>query len=297
MTTRERQAGVVSKTWTFFEEAWHEGNVPIMGPRTHGAWLGSSVFDGARAFEGVTPDLDLHCARVNASAAAFLLKPVVAVSRWIELAYAGIKKFDRNAELYIRPMYWADSGMGGGVRFDPETTRWCLTIYEAPMPIPTGSSITLSPYRRPAPECAPTLAKAGCLYPNNSRAMIEAHGRGFDNCLLRDLNGNIAELANANIFMAKDGIVCTPIPNDTFLDGITRQRIIGLLRRARVIIREESLRYADFLDADEIFSSGNYAKVAPITRIDDRQLPVGPMYRLAREFYWTFAHSRVGVFA
>ena len=57
-----------SKTWTFFEGDWREGNIPIMGPRTHAAWLGSSVFDGARAFEGVTPDLDLHCARVNRSA-------------------------------------------------------------------------------------------------------------------------------------------------------------------------------------------------------------------------------------
>jgi branched-chain amino acid aminotransferase len=290
MTNNVREARGISKTWTFFEDAWHEGNVPIMGPRTHGAWLGSSVFDGARAFEGVTPDLDRHCARINASATAFLLKPVVSTSRWIELAHAGVERFDKNAELYIRPMYWPESGTGGGVRFDPDTTRWCLTIYEAPMPKPTGNSITLSPYRRPAPESAPTLAKAGCLYPNNARALIEAHGRGFDNCLLRDLNGNVAELANANVFMAKDGIVFTPSPNGTFLDGITRQRVIGLLRNAGVTVTETALSYADFLGADEIFSSGNYAKLAPVIRIDGRQLQPGPIYRLARELYWSFAH-------
>jgi branched-chain amino acid aminotransferase len=282
---------MISKTWTFFEEAWHEGNVPIMGPRTHGAWLGSSVFDGARAFEGVMPDLDRHCARVNASAIALLLKPVVHTSRWIELAHEGIKRFDRDAELYIRPMYWAESGFGGGVRFDPETTRWCLTIYEAPMPTPTGNSITLSPYRRPAADSAPTLAKAGCLYPNNSRAMIEAQGRGFDNCLLRDPDGHIAELANANIFMAKDEIVFTPLPNGTFLDGITRQRVIGLLRDAGVAVRETMLTYGDFQSADEIFSTGNYVKLAPVIRIDDRKLRPGPLYRLARELYWSFAHN------
>src|ERR1700743_2177486 len=88
-----------SKTLTFFEDAWHEGNVPIMGARTHGAWLGTSVFDGARAFEGVTPDLDLHCARVNKSATAMGLKPVVSTADWIALTREGLKRFEANAEL------------------------------------------------------------------------------------------------------------------------------------------------------------------------------------------------------
>ena len=96
-----------SQTWTFFEGDWHEGNVPIMGPRTHAAWLGSTVFDGARAFEGVAPDLDRHCARVNQSAVNFKLKPVVDTETWLGLAREGIARFDANAELYIRPMYWA----------------------------------------------------------------------------------------------------------------------------------------------------------------------------------------------
>jgi len=108
-----------SQTWTFFEGDWHEGNVPIMGPRTHAAWLASTVFDGARAFEGVAPDLDRHCARVNQSAFNFKLKPVVDTATWLELAREGIARFDANAELYIRPMYWAQTGSGGGVLFDP----------------------------------------------------------------------------------------------------------------------------------------------------------------------------------
>ncbi len=92
-----------------------------MGARTHAAWLGTSVFDGARAFEGVTPDLDLHCARVNESAKAMCLKPFVAAETWIGLAREGLKRFERNAELYIRPMYWAEGGAPGGVvRPDPE---------------------------------------------------------------------------------------------------------------------------------------------------------------------------------
>ena len=280
-----------SRTWTFFEGAWHEGNVPIMGPRTHGAWLCSSVFDGARAFEGVTPDLDLHCARVNASARSFMLKPVVTQETWLGLAREGVARFGPGAELYIRPMYWAEAGFGGGVKFDPESTRWCLCIYEAPMPKPTGNAITLSPFRRPTRECAPLEAKAGCLYPNNARALLEAEARGFGNCLLCDMLGNVAELANSNIFMAKDGVVYTPAPNGTFLDGVTRRRVIGLLRGAGVTVLETSLTYADFLAADEIFSSGNFAKVAPIIRIDDRNLKPGPVYERARRLYWDFAHS------
>src|SRR5476649_609792 len=101
-----------SQTWTFFEGNWHEGNVPIMGPRTHAAWLGSTVFDGARAFEGVAPDLDRHCARVNQSAINFKLKPVVDTETWLGLAREGIARFDAKAELYIRPMYWAQTGSG-----------------------------------------------------------------------------------------------------------------------------------------------------------------------------------------
>jgi branched-chain amino acid aminotransferase len=280
-----------SQTWTFFEGAWHEGNVPIMGPRTHAAWLASTVFDGARAFEGVAPDLDRHCARVNQSAIHFKLKPLVDSETWLELAREGIALFAPDAELYIRPMYWAQNGSGGGVLFDAETTNWCLCLYVAPMPQPTGVAITLSPFRRPSGETAPVDAKAACLYPNNSRALIEAQARGFGNCLLLDLLGNVTEFGNSNVFMARDGVVHTPSPNGTFLNGITRQRVIDLLRGDGVSVVESTLSYANFLGADEIFSTGNFAKVAPVIRIDDRPLQPGPFYRRARKLYWEFAHA------
>jgi branched-chain amino acid aminotransferase len=281
-----------SKTWTFFEDDWHEGNVPIMGARTHAAWLGTSVFDGARAFEGVTPDLDLHCARINASAKTMYLKPVVKSQQWADLVSEGIKRFDKDAALYIRPMYWAEEGSARGlVQPDPDSTRWCLTLFVAPMPQPAGNSITLSPFRRPTRECAPVEAKAGCLYPNNGRALIEARARGFDNCLMCDMLGNVAEMGTANIFMVRDGVVFTPEANGTFLAGITRARVIMLLRAAGAQVVEMTLRYSDFQSADEIFSSGNYSKVSPVTRIDERILQPGPVYGRARELYWEFAHA------
>ncbi|MBG1233866.1 branched-chain amino acid aminotransferase [Aestuariivirga litoralis] len=285
-------ASAITKTWTYFEGQWQEGNVKILGVRSHAAWLGSTIFDGARAFEGVTPDLDLHLARVNRSAENFQLKAKVPHQQWMDLAADGIAKFGTKPELYIRPMYWAEAGMaGGGVRYDPESTNWALCIHEAPMTKPTGASVTLSPFRRPTAENAPVDAKAGCLYPNNARAIIEAEQRGFSNCLLRDMLGNVAETANSNVFMVKDGVVYTPAANGTFLAGITCSRMIGLLRDAGYEVKEDMLRYKAFQDADELFTCGNFAKVSPITRIDERELQPGPVYTKARELYWKFAHK------
>ncbi|MGC2749007.1 MAG: branched-chain amino acid aminotransferase [Pseudolabrys sp.] len=280
-----------SKTWTFYEGDWHEGNLPIMGVRDHATWLCSSVFDGARTFEGVSPDLDLHCERVNASAQTMHLNPVLSTGTWLELVRDGIKRFDKEAALYIRPMYWAEHGGALLIAPDPQSTKWCLSVYEAPMRKPDGFSITLSPYRKPSLECMPVNAKAGCLYPNNARALIETQARGFGNCVVLDLFGNVAELATANIFIGKDGVVFTPAPNGTFLNGITRQRVIKLLREAGVSVVETTLSYRDIQNADEIFSSGNYSKVMPVNRIEERSLQPGPLYRKARELYWDYAHA------
>ena len=156
---------------------------------------------------------------------------------------------------------------------------------------PKGFSVTLSPFRRPTQDTMPVDAKAGCLYPNNSRALFDVHARGFDNAIVCDTLGNVAELATSNIFMAKDGVVLTPIANGTFLAGITRKRVIGLLRDSGVNVVEKTLAYKDFAAADEIFSTGNYSKVVPVTRIDERQLSPGPFYTQARKLYWEFAHS------
>jgi branched-chain amino acid aminotransferase len=280
-----------SQTFTFLDGEWLEGNHPIVGPRTHGFWLGSSVFDGARAFEGVTPDLDKHCARLNRSAQSMSLKPTMSVEAMLELAREGVKKFSPGAELYIRPMYWPEQSGATTVPPDPDSTRFCLCIYEAPIPAPTGASITRSPYAKPLAVTMPIEAKAGCLYPNNARALMEARARGFDNCLMCDMLGNVAELATANIFMAKDGVVMTPMANGTFLNGVTRQRVLALLRADGVDAREATLSFADFDGADEIFVVGNYSKVTPVRRIDGRDLQPGPYFRRARKLYWEFAHA------
>ena len=279
-----------SETYTFLDGQWIEGNTPFIGARTHAFWLGSSVFDGARAFEGVAPDIERHLARVNRSAKTMWLNPIKSVEEMTQIAWDGIKKFKPSAELYIRPMYWAEEGGVGSVPPKPDSTRFCLSVYEAALPKPTGVSITRGRFHKPLAMTMPIDAKAGCLYPNNARALMEARTRGFDNCLMPDMLGNVAELATANVFLAKDGVVFTPAANGSFLNGVTRQRVISLLGAD---VREATLRFEDFDAADEIFVVGNYGKVTPVSRIEGRDLQPGPMFRRARQAYWDFAHSRV----
>ena len=281
----------LSPTFTFVDGEWLEGNPGLIGPRSHAMWLGSTVFDGARWFEGMSPDLDRHAARVNRSAQAMGLAATVAAEEIVRLAHEGLTKFDGKTAVYIRPMYWAEDGGYMGVPADPVSTRFALSLYESPMIPASGFTLGVSPFRRPTPESAPTAAKAGCLYPNSGRAILEAKSRGFDNALIRDMTGNVAETATSNVFITRDGVVKTPVPNGTFLDGITRQRIIALLRADGAIVEECTLTVEDFLGADEIFSTGNHSKVVPVTGIEGRSLQPGPVAERARELYWDFARG------
>lgn len=282
-----------TETWNWIDGEWVAGNPGIMGPRTHGAWLASTVFDGARVFDGVMPDMDRHAERINRSAATMGLKPTMSAETIVELAREGTRKFAPGTPLYVKPMYWGEADGPSTIMPDPESTRFCLCLFEAAMTPPTvGFSVTLSPYRRPTMETMPTDAKAGCLYPNNARALRAAKAAGFDNALVLDMLGNVAETTTSNVFMVKDGVVKTPAINGTFLNGITRQRTIHLLKAAGYTVQETTLRYADFQNADEIFSSGNYSKVVPINRIDDRSLQPGPVTRKARELYMDFAQAQ-----
>ena len=282
-------------TWTYVEGEWLEGNPPLLGPTSHAMWLGSTVFDGARWFDGISPDLDLHCQRVNRSATNMGLKPTMEAGEIERLALEGVKKFDGRTAIYIKPMYWAEHGTPYSVVApDPESTRFALCLFEAPMHTARPSSLTVSPYRRPNPEVAMTGAKTGSLYPNSGRMIIEARSRGFDNALARDMNGNVAETASSNVFMVRDGVVMTPVANGTFLSGITRARIIGLLREAGHEVREVTLTVEDYRNSDEIFTSGNYSKIVPVTKLDDLDFQEGPVARQALQLYMDWARSTAG---
>jgi branched-chain amino acid aminotransferase len=187
-------------------------------------------------------------------------------------------------------MYWSLEGGPTAVDALPESTAFCLCIEEAAMvPEGVGFSVTTTSYCRPLLSMALVTAKASCLYPNNARMLKEAKEKGFQNAISCDGLGNVAETATANIFMAKDGEVFTPIPNGTFLDGITRQRIIRLLRDAGETVHETTLKIDDFRQADEIFSTGNYSKISHVSAFDQREFDYGPFAKKARALYWDWA--------
>jgi branched-chain amino acid aminotransferase len=277
---------------TFFEGRWHEGNVPVLGVSDHATWLGSLVFDGARAFVGVAPDLDRHCERTIRSAERMGLVPPVTAGELTAIAREGIGLFPPGTDLYIRPMIWARGGLDFMIPPDPETSAFALCLEARPMPPgPVGFSLAPTRYRRPTIETMPVDTKSACLYPNNARMLREAKAMGFDNALVFDMLGNVAETATSNLFIVRDGEVLTPVPNGCFLDGITRQRVIRLLRGDGVAVRETTLGLEDVRAADEIFSTGNAMKVMPVTRLEERALAYGPVTRRARELYWAFAHD------
>lgn len=278
---------------TYFEGTWHDGNVPVMRAADHGAWLGSSVFDGARYFEGVTPDLDAHCARINRSAEALMITPTVSAEDMVALIREGLNAFTPEQAVYIRPMYWAIHGGPSGVLPLAGETGFAICLEEIGMaPADATTTLTRTRFRRPTLDSSVCNAKAGCLYPNNGRMLAEAGAKGFGNALVADAMGNVAETATSNVFIVRDGVVFTPIPNGTFLAGITRARHIANLRADGVEVVETVLTFEDVEAADEVFLSGNMTKIVPVTAFDDVTYPVGPVARRARDLYWDWAHER-----
>ena len=282
--------GTQIRTW--FEGRWHEGDLPVMRASDHGMWQGSSVFDGARWFDGVCPDLAAHCARVNRSAEALMITPTLAAEEIEQIARDGLRAYDSTTAVYVRPMYWALHGSELGIAPKPGATGFALSLEAVPMP-PAGATTTLTRtrFRRPVLEDNVCNAKAGCLYPNNARMLVEAQSKGFGNALAADAMGNVAESATANVFIVRDGVVMTPIANGTFLAGITRARHMENLRADGVEVREVVMGFDDVTAADEVFLSGNFSKVMPVTAFEDRPYQVGPVTKRVRQMYWDWARS------
>ncbi|OUS22473.1 branched-chain amino acid aminotransferase [Litorivita pollutaquae] len=277
---------------TYFNGQWHQGDLPVMNAADHGAWLGTTVFDGARMVDGLTPDLEAHLARVNRSAEALMITPSVTTEEMLDITREGLAAYASGTPVYIRPMYWALDGDDLGIVPRPNATGFAISLEEIPLAAPDASTtLTRTRFRRPVMENAVVNAKAGCLYPNNARMLAEARRKGFGNALVADAMGNVAETASANVFMVRDGEVFTPIANGTFLAGITRARHIKNLRADGITVHETVLSFDDFSAADEVFLSGNMHKVTPVSAFDDKHYRIGPITNRARALYWDWAAS------
>jgi branched-chain amino acid aminotransferase len=274
---------------TYFNGQWAEGNVPLFGATDHSVWLGSSVFDGARAIRGHLPDLRPHLQRVIRSSEALGLRCPLSVDEMEALVREGVAKFPADAELYVRPLVF---GTDGFLIPMAEKSGFALTLFDAPLPAFAGFSACLSGLRRPDASMAPTDAKASALYANSTRAMRDAQARGYDNAVMLDSAGNVAEFASSNLFLVTAaGAVVTPIANGTFLAGITRARVISLLADAGIVVEERTVRPEELETAAEIFSTGNYGKVTPCTRYEGGTLEAGPVAAQARALYLAYMEA------
>lgn len=274
---------------TYYNGEWTEGNTPLVGAMDHSVWLGSSVFDGARALHGCLPDLRPHLQRVIDSADKLGMRCPPSVDGMEALVREGVAKFPPDAELYIRPLVFASEGFLIPV---PDKAVFVLSLFDAPLPPFTGFSSCLSTLRRPDNSMAPTDAKASALYANTARALREAKARGFDNAILLDAAGKVTEFASSNLFLVTaDGAVVTPALNGTFLAGITRARVIALLAAEGVQVQERSVEVDELATAREIFSTGNYGKVTPCTRFEAHEMVAGPVATRARALYLAFTET------
>ncbi len=272
---------------TWFNGAWTDGNVPLIGAMDHSVWLASSVFDGARSIHRMAPDLRAHCERTYDSARRVGLDFDLPIEELMRLCVEGIHRFPADADLYIRPLVFGTAGL-----LVPEAAGFALTLFDAPLPPLAGFSAHLSQRRRPSPLAATTDAKASALYPNVARALREAATAGYQNAVVLDPEGRVAEFATANLFfVAADGTTVTPAANGTFLAGITRARVIRMLDDAGIKVVQRAVMPEELDVAREMFSTGNYGKVMPCTRYGDRELPIGPVATMARERYMQFAES------
>lgn len=272
----------------FYKDDWFDECPRVLGPMDHSFWMASTVFDGARAFRGMAPDLDLHCQRLSRSAKALGYNPTMEDGEVFDLCKQAVRKLPKESELYIRPMYFARDGF---IDPDPDSAEFILAVYDSPMPDASGFSAHFASQRRPARDMAPTDAKASCLYPNSARAIVDARKAGFDNAILMDANNNVAEFATSNLWTVKDGVAFTPAANGCFLAGITRSRVKQLAQAAGIEVQETFMSREDVMSAEEVFNSGNFGKVMPATRIENRELQPGPFARKLREMYMEFARE------
>lgn len=266
----------------YFEGVWRNDPPLVAGPTDLGFWSGNSVFDGARAIHGCAPDLEKHCARLIRSAAAIGLDAPISASEVHALCLDGLAMVPADRDYYIRPMVFC---RGGTILPETGESLFTLAIFEMAMPDPVAGRATLSPFRRPAPDQAPTDSKAGCLYPNSQRARREAMGRGFDLAVVLDHQGHVAEFSHANLWLAKDGVAITPKANGSFLDGITKNQVSDLLEGAGQAVEHRTVTFADLETADEIFMTGNAGKVQTVTGWEGRDLAPGPIFRTAHRLY------------
>lgn len=245
---------------------WRNANLHVL---THGLHYASCVFEGERVYGGTVFKLTEHSERLAFSAETLGFKLPFSVAE-IEEATRQVIAANRIADGYVRPVAWRGSEMMGVSaqqnKIHVAIATWVWPSYFSPEARMKGLRMMISDWRRPAPDTAPTKAKAAGLYMICTLSKHKAESAGFDDALMFDWRGQIAEATGANIFFAKDGKLHTPLP-DCFLDGITRRSVIGLAKKRGIEVIERAIMPEEMSEFSECFLTGTAAEVTPVGEI------------------------------
>jgi branched-chain amino acid aminotransferase len=274
---------------------WREANVHVLSHALHYA---SSVFEGERAYGGVIFKLREHSERLQRSARR-LGFDIPWTAEQIDEACRAVVAANGLDHAYLRPIAWRGSDeMGvsassaGNVRL--AITAWHWGAYFGDESAARGIRLELARWRRPAPDTAPTDAKASGLYMIATLAKNEAEAKGFDDALMLDWRGHVAESTGANVFFVKDGALHTP-PPECFLNGITRLTLIALARERGLQVHERAILPEELEGMDEMFLTGSAVEVMPVAEAGPWRFQLGPVARQLRADYLDLVNGRSAV--
>ena len=263
---------------------WRDCNLHVL---SHGLHYASCVFEGERVYSGQVFRLREHTQRLIDSAAAlgYVIPYSLAEIQQATLETVAAQGYD---DAYVRPVAWRGSEMMG-VSAQQSKIHLAIAVWEWPSYFSPearlkGIRLRTSTWRRPSPETAPVQSKAAGLYMICTLSKHAAEADGYDDALMLDYRGRVAETTGANVFLVQDGTLHTPIP-DCFLDGITRRSVIGLAKHGGIAVVERVVMPDEIAKSDEIFITGTAVEVTPVGEIDDHNFQVGPITRTLMEAY------------
>ena len=253
---------------------WREANLHVL---SHGLHYGSCVFEGERVYNGKVFKLTEHSERLAASARILGFELPWSVAE-IDAATNETVKAMGFADAYVRPVAWRGSEMMGvaaqASRIHVAIAVWQWPSYFSPEAKMAGIRLMWAPWRRPAPDMAPTASKAAGLYMICTLSKHEAEAKGYQDALMLDYRGYLAEATGANLFLVMDGKIHTPKP-DCFLDGITRRTVIDLAKARGIEVIERHIQPEELANTQEVFLTGTAAEVTPVGQIGDYRFTPG----------------------
>ncbi len=270
---------------------WREAKVHVL---THGLHYGSCVFEGERAYGAEIYKMTEHHERLHESARLLGFEIPYSVAE-IDEGALQVLKVNGIVDGYVRPVAWRGSEMMGvsaqSNRINLAIAAWEWPAYFSPEARLKGIRMTRAQWRRPAPDTAPTKSKAAGLYMICTLSKHKAESEGYNDALMLDYRGRIAEATGANIFLVQDGVIHTPDP-DCFLDGLTRQTVIALARARGYEVVERAIMPEELAKTQEVFITGTAVEVTPVSEIDEHRFTPGEITKVLMQDYADLVNGR-----